>query len=411
MADRFPLIVNESSRKIEEMISGDNLDLTGNGIAISGTTGITGQYLKSDGGTVTWDNPGDVYLTQIQTVTNKTFETCVLSGSLNTFTNLPNSALVNKGITINGTTVDLGGTLTTPNDNTTYTISAVDGLAATEKLFRITGSDTTTSDVTFKVGVPASIPTGSNALTLALERVDNTITITGTVVDNNTVTRLQSFTGGTLQSGDITIKGAGGATITQDTGTKTITIDSANDDTVTRVRAGTGNVFTDGDFTLIAGNEVTLTQGVDANSDPTIEIASIDTITRVQGGGSGSYQSGDILISGGAGGNVTVSQSGNTINIDSLNDNTITKLGSTASNGTFALAAGDFRLTASGDAELTQTSSGGVTTIDIGFTNTDTGAGLGAANGVILTVETLNLRMLPHLLTKLFSSGIVLTVN
>ena len=392
MADRFPLIVNESSRKIEEMISGDNLDLTGNGIAISGTTGITGQYLKSDGGTVTWDNPGDVYLTQIQTVTNKTFETCVLSGSLNTFTNLPNSALVNKGITINGTTVDLGGTLTTPNDNTTYTISAVDGLAATEKLFRITGSDTTTSDVTFKVGVPASIPTGSNALTLALERVDNTITITGTVVDNNTVTRLQSFTGGTLQSGDITIKGAGGATITQDTGTKTITIDSANDDTVTRVRAGTGNVFTDGDFTLIAGNEVTLTQGVDANSDPTIEIASIDTITRVQGGGSGSYQSGDILISGGAGGNVTVSQSGNTINIDSLNDNTITKLGSTASNGTFALAAGDFRLTASGDAELTQTSSGGVTTIDIGFTNTDTGAGLGAANGVILNSGNFELK-------------------
>ena len=46
MADRFPLIVNESSRKIEEMGSGDNLDLTGNGIAIGGTTGTTGQYLS-----------------------------------------------------------------------------------------------------------------------------------------------------------------------------------------------------------------------------------------------------------------------------------------------------------------------------------------------------------------------------
>ena len=392
MADRFPLIVNEASRKIEEMTSGDNLDLTGNGIAIAGTTGVTGQYLKSDGGVVTWDNPGDVYLTQIQTVTNKTFETCTLSGSLNTFTNLPNSALVNKGITINGTTVDLGGTLTTPNDNTTYTISAVDGLAATEKLFRITGSDSTTSDVTFKVGIPASIPTGSNALTLALERVDNTITLTGTVVDNNTVTRLQSFSGGTLQSGDITIKGAGGATITQDTGTKTILIDTDNDDTITTLRAGTGQVGVAGNFTFLEGAEVTLTQGVDSNNDPTIEIASIDTITRVQGGGSGAYQSGDILITGGSSGNVTVSQSGNTINIDSLNDNTVTRVASTASNGTFALAAGDFRLTASGDAELTQTSSGGVTTIDIGFTNTDTGAGLGAANGVILNSGNFELK-------------------
>ena len=67
MADRFPLIVNESSRKIEEMSSGDNLDLTGNGIVISGNTGTTGQYLKSDGGVVSWDNPGDVYTTLSQT--------------------------------------------------------------------------------------------------------------------------------------------------------------------------------------------------------------------------------------------------------------------------------------------------------------------------------------------------------
>ena len=72
MADRFPLIVNDSSRKIEEMISGDNLDLTSNGIAINGSTGVSGQYLKSDGGVVAWGDPGDVFLTASQTVTNKT---------------------------------------------------------------------------------------------------------------------------------------------------------------------------------------------------------------------------------------------------------------------------------------------------------------------------------------------------
>ena len=48
MANRFPLIVNAVSQKIEELISGDNLELTGNNIVISGDTG-SGKYLTSDG--------------------------------------------------------------------------------------------------------------------------------------------------------------------------------------------------------------------------------------------------------------------------------------------------------------------------------------------------------------------------
>ena len=51
MADRFPLIVNSVSKKIEELVSGDNLDLTGNGIVVSTDTGA-GKYLTSDGTTV-----------------------------------------------------------------------------------------------------------------------------------------------------------------------------------------------------------------------------------------------------------------------------------------------------------------------------------------------------------------------
>ena len=101
MADRFPLIVNSTSRKIEELISGDNLELTGNGLIISGDSGA-GKYLTSDGTTVFWGNPGDVYLTQTQTVTNKTFENCTITGSLNTITNLPNTALTNSGIISRG---------------------------------------------------------------------------------------------------------------------------------------------------------------------------------------------------------------------------------------------------------------------------------------------------------------------
>ena len=73
MADRFPLIVNATSKKIEEIVAGDNLELTGNGIVISGDAGA-GKYLTSDGATVFWGSPGDVYLDQPQTITNKLLE-------------------------------------------------------------------------------------------------------------------------------------------------------------------------------------------------------------------------------------------------------------------------------------------------------------------------------------------------
>ena len=205
MADRFPLIVNAVSKKIEEIASGDNLDLTGNGIVISGDTGAT-KYLTSNGSTVFWGVPGDVYLTQTQTVTNKTFESCTISASNNTLTNIPNSALVNSGITVNGTTVALGGSVTTPDNNTTYSISATDGLAATEKIIRLTSGGNAGAGVTDDVSLIA----GSN---VTLSRTGDAITINSSYVDTDTVTRLQSATGGALVSGDVTIAATGSSTV------------------------------------------------------------------------------------------------------------------------------------------------------------------------------------------------------
>jgi len=387
MADRFPLIVNSISKKIEELVSGDNLELTGNGIIISGDTG-SGKYLTSNGTTVLWGTPGDVYLTQAQTLTNKTLETCVISGSNNTLTNIPNNALINSGITINGITISLGGSVTTPDNNTTYSISAVDGLSASQKRIRLTSGGTgsvVTDDVTISVGAPSSIPAGSNAVSLFLDRTDDTITISGHVVDNNTITTLQSATGGTAQSGAITIAATGASTVSQDSGTKTITINTVDNDTITRLRAGTGQAFAAGDFTFLAGTAISLTQGVDGNSKPTITVTSSDTVTRLKGGGSGSFQSGDITIQGGSSGNVTVSQSGNTISIDSTDTNTVTRVASGPSN---VLAAGDFRFVASGASSISQSTTGGVTTIEISSINTDTGASLTAGEGLTLTNGT-----------------------
>ena len=374
------------------MISGDNLDLTSNGIAINGSTGTTGQYLKSDGGVVAWGNPGDVFLTASQTVENKTFSTCIISGSVNTITNIPNTALINSSITINGAKISLGGSVITPDENTTYSLGAVDGTTAADKIIRLTDSGAVETDVTISVGNPQSVQAGYKALDFTLNRSGNQITLSGVVEDSDTITTLQAFSGGTPQTGAMILKPSGGVTITQDAPNKTITIDSRNDNTITQLKVGSGGTYASGNWTLLGGNEVTLAQGTDGSGDPTVTINSVDTITRLQGGGSGSLVSGDIQISGGSSGNVTVSQSGSTIEIDSQNDDTITRIASTASNGTFALAAGDFRLTASGDAELTQTTASGVTTIDIGFTNTDTGAGLGADAGIILNGSDFELK-------------------
>ena len=58
MAERFPLVVNPNTRKIEEIKETDSLELTGNGISISGSTGTVEQYLKSNGsGELEWADP------------------------------------------------------------------------------------------------------------------------------------------------------------------------------------------------------------------------------------------------------------------------------------------------------------------------------------------------------------------
>ena len=364
MADRFPLIVNATSRKIEELIAGDNLDLSGNGIAINGSVGSADQYLKSDGFTVSWGNPGDVYLTQTQTVTNKTFENCTLSGSLNIFSSIPNSALVNNKVTINGQAVPLGGSVTIANTDTTYSVSALDGGVSAQKIIRLTDSSSNTDDITLEAG--------NN---MSLSRSGDVITFASSFTDTDTVTTLESAVGGSAVSGQVIIAAAGYASVSQSG--NTITITGSNDDTITQIRAGTGQTLNSGNFTFLAGDEISLTQGVDGDGDATITIGSSDTITRVRGGTTGSYTSGDLTISGGN--NVTVSQSGSTYTIASTDTNTITKVAS----GSNTLAAGDFRFEGEGATSLSQQTQNGVTTITITSVNDDTGASFTSSNGIV----------------------------
>ena len=407
MADRFPLIVNAISKKIEEIVSGDNLELTGNGIVVSGDTGA-GKYLSSDGTTVFWDSPGDVYLDQSQTVTNKIFETCVISGSVNTFSNIPNIALINSSISINGSNISLGESVITPDNNTTYSISAQDGLTANQKVLRLTSGGNygaaVDDDIVFAVGSSSTVPNGSNALSLFLDRSGETITLSGHVVDNNTITTINA-PGGSATSGAISFTSTGAATVSM-TGS-TVNIDALDTDTRTKIRAGSGGTYGPADtqqglFTFLDGTGTAISQGVDTNGDPTITYTSTDTVTQIRGGSTGTYTpstSGtattQVSFEGGTslGGNVTVSQSGNTILIDSTDTNTITKVGSDNNGSPIAPQAGDFILKQAGATTITQTTNGnGQVEVVISSINSDTGASLTANNGLILSGSNFGLK-------------------
>ena len=409
MADRFPLIVNSVSKKIEELVSGDNLDLTGNGIVVSTDTGA-GKYLTSDGTTVFWGSPGDVYLTQTQTLTNKTLETCVISGSTNNITNIANASLVNSGITVNGTTISLGGSVTTPDNNTTYAVSAQDGSSVSQKILRLTSGGNfgagVDDDITLGVGSPSSVPSGSNALSLFIDRSGDVLTLSGHVVDNNTITTITA-PGGSPQSGAISFTSSGAATVSM-TGS-TVNIDALDNDTRTKIRAGSGGTYgpldtQQGLFTFLDGTGTTVTQSVDGNGDPTITYTSSDTVTQVRGGSTGTYtpatsgtSTTQISIEGGTalGGNTVVSQSGNTILIDSTDTNTVTKLGSDNNGSPVAPAAGDFIFKQSGATTIRQsTNASGQIEIEIESLNTDTGAGLNALStgGLLLAGSSFSLK-------------------
>ena len=63
MADRFPLVVNSGANQIQEIASGDNLDLTGNGlVGLASITAVSASFSGSVsvGGTLTYEDVTNV---------------------------------------------------------------------------------------------------------------------------------------------------------------------------------------------------------------------------------------------------------------------------------------------------------------------------------------------------------------
>jgi len=93
-----------------------------------------GKLIKVWNGTA-WEDvsvalPNGVTTSGTQTLTNKT-----ISGASNTLTNIPNSALTNSAITINGSSTSLGGSVTIVTGPASSAISSNVTLAANNKYF------------------------------------------------------------------------------------------------------------------------------------------------------------------------------------------------------------------------------------------------------------------------------------
>ena len=212
MANRYPLVINNSTSLVGELPVGDSLNLSTSGIFDGISTGANSQVLTSTGTQVRWQRAADVFLNDNQTLLNKTLSSCTFNASLNTLINVANPSLINSSIEINGTDVPLGGSITIPdtNDNTIYSISVSDGVNNLQKRIRLTagGSGSGVQDIFLVAGYNTTITrSGNDTLTIA----------TG-------LTQLRAPDTSPYIEGQITILGSGGTRVSQSS--QTITVDS-----------------------------------------------------------------------------------------------------------------------------------------------------------------------------------------
>ena len=254
----------------------------------------------------------------VTTFTNKT-----ISGLDNTLTNIPNSALVNSIISINGSPISLGGDVTISNTgvgvdtNTTYSIKATATATGASLDLDAGGSGTGTDSVNFVPGGNVSISrVDANTIRISGAEAAALINIPNSALDNSSIT-----INGTpvALGGSITIATSGGGTgdLTS-TGVATLTNKtiSGSSNTITNIPNSAlvnSSISINGtpvalgtDFTVSGLGDVT-TDGVQDLSNkslvgPIIQDAKITGTLRVglsNGGNAG--QNGQVLKSTGAG--------------------------------------------------------------------------------------------------------------
>lgn len=294
MANRFPLIGNSTTRRLEELVAGDNINLSQSGIYDGTSAGTLGQVLKSTGSSVVWE---DI------TVTLTTEQVQDAFGAL-----LTGNTETNISVTYDDTNNLLNFVANA------YAISATDGVT-NKKIIRLTqsGTSTTTDDVTLA---------GGNGISLS--RTNDEITFTGATYsisaqDGTAGKKIIRLTGADAVSGNDDVTLVAGTNVTLDRTNDEITINSNNTDTtysisaedggtaskkIIRLTAGGSGTGTD-DVTLVAGDNITLSR-------------TNDEITITGAGGTASVQQivGDMVSGNQETGGIAVTYDGTNKKLD-----------------------------------------------------------------------------------------------
>lgn len=197
--------------------------------------------------------------------------------------------------------------LLTADENTSYTVSAVDGTSG-KKIIRLTGSDATTDDVTLVEGTGITLSRSNDEITITNSGMGTTYTISAETATGGTNLRL---TGSDASTDNVKIAEGTGITVTRtdaDTITLATTItqytDSAARSAVSVTDAGgdgslsydsgtgvityTGPSATEVRAHFSAGTGVTITSGsvaigqaIGTSDSPTFAAVSIDSVANI----------------------------------------------------------------------------------------------------------------------------------
>ena len=196
MADRFPLIANSSTNQIQELASGDNLDLTGSNIV--NVVNISASGNVSVGGTLTYED-----VTNVDSVGIITARSDLYVAGISSFTGESRvTTIAEKSTRINGNTANL-----------TYAGASSNVAICTNPSGNITLNVT---------GIPESSTFDNHTITFAVIVNSTGTARTCTAVNLNGVSKTIKWAGGSLENALSGVTTTNGYTVQSFTGINTV---------------------------------------------------------------------------------------------------------------------------------------------------------------------------------------------
>lgn len=180
-----------------------------------------------------------------------------------------NAMLVNDGITVNGTEIKLGGSVSTPDADTTYTVSASAGTGGAKIDLVAGGTGSGTDSITLVGGTNVTVTrTDADTITISSQDDDTKYSISAETATGGVNLRL---TGTDTTTDDVRFANGSNVTVTRTDGS-TITISSTD----TTYTAGTGITLT--------GTSFSIGQAVATNSTVTFSAMNLGAATGASAG-------------------------------------------------------------------------------------------------------------------------------